>query len=149
MSLTSDELNFLIYRYLMESGFVHSAFTFSHESYVTKVRRCLAKRCAMTRLLSTRVQANIESSKVPPGALISFVQKGLQYAEIEAHVSEVRASSLRRDQRSPAMHVAGRHGDCVRRRLFRVGAAQMRGQNQAQGVQSLWSVLADLSDRIC
>lgn len=50
-------------------GFVHSAFSFAHESFVTK--------------------SNILSTDVPPGALVSFVQKGLQYAEIEAHVAEV------------------------------------------------------------
>jgi len=54
----------------MSLGYVHSAFAFSHESSITK--------------------SNIAASDVPPGALISFVQKGLQYAEIEAHVSEVR-----------------------------------------------------------
>jgi hypothetical protein len=51
-------------------GFVHSAFTFSHESLVAR--------------------SSINSMEVPPGALISFVQKGLQYYEIEAHVHEVR-----------------------------------------------------------
>jgi len=34
--LTSDELNFLVYRYLLESGFVHSAYAFGHESVVVK-----------------------------------------------------------------------------------------------------------------
>jgi hypothetical protein len=29
---------------------------------------------------------------VPPGALVSFVQKGLQYVEIEAHLNEVLLS---------------------------------------------------------
>ncbi len=57
-----------------DTGFVHSAFTFSHESFVMK--------------------ANLNSADVPPGALISFVQKGLQYAEIEAHVNEVRFFSF-------------------------------------------------------
>jgi hypothetical protein len=51
-------------------GFVHTAYTFSHESFILK--------------------SNINTMEVPPGALISFVQKGLQYAEIEAHVNEVR-----------------------------------------------------------
>jgi len=68
MSFTSDELNFLIYRYLQESGFQHSAFTFGHESLV--------------------VNSNINGTEVPPGALISFLQKGLQYKEIEAHLGE-------------------------------------------------------------
>lgn len=50
-------------------GFVHTAFSFSHESFLLK--------------------SNINAKDVPPGALISFVQKGLQYTEIEAHLNEV------------------------------------------------------------
>lgn len=67
--LTSDELNFLVYRYLLESGFVHSAFVFGGESYIAKT--------------------NIEdTAQLVPGALISFVQKGLQYLEIESHIND-------------------------------------------------------------
>lgn len=70
MSVSSDEINFLVYRYLLESGFSHSAFTFSLESHVH--------------------QSSINGSSVPPGALISVLQKGLQYIEAEASISEVR-----------------------------------------------------------
>ena len=68
MSVTSDEVNFLIYRYLQESGFSHSAFTFAYESLVTK--------------------SAVTAGDLPPGALISLLQKGLQYVEIEAHLNE-------------------------------------------------------------
>lgn len=68
MALTSDELNFLIYRYLRESGFEHSAYAFGHESFVYK--------------------STLDGSGVPPGALISFVQKGLQYVDIESHLTD-------------------------------------------------------------
>ena len=68
MALTSDELNFLIYRYLRESGFEHSAYAFGHESFVYK--------------------STLDGSGVPPGALISFVQKGLQYVDIEQHLTD-------------------------------------------------------------
>ncbi|KAL7430209.1 hypothetical protein ACHAXH_003892 [Discostella pseudostelligera] len=64
LSLTSEELNFLIYRYLQECGFVHSAFSFAHESGVGRVRPR-------------------NSSSIPPGALVMFVQKGLQYVGME------------------------------------------------------------------
>ncbi|KAL6073861.1 Transducin (beta)-like 1 X-linked receptor 1, variant 2 [Balamuthia mandrillaris] len=67
MSFTSDELNFLIYRYLLESGFQHSAFAFANESLVAKA---------------------FNGAEVQPGALISYVQKGLQYEQIETHVNE-------------------------------------------------------------
>eukprot|EP00941_MAST-03F_sp_MAST-3F-sp1_P005771 g5771.t1 len=67
MALTSDEVNFMVYRYLQESGFEHSAFTFAYESLVAK--------------------SNINDSDVPAGTLVSFVQKGLQYCELEAHIN--------------------------------------------------------------
>jgi transducin (beta)-like 1 len=67
--LTSDELNFLVYRYLLESGFVHSAFVFATEGYIGK--------------------SGLEgTAQVPPGALVQFVQKGLQYLEIESHIND-------------------------------------------------------------
>eukprot|EP01102_Stenamoeba_stenopodia_P009779 TRINITY_DN289_c0_g2_i8.p1 TRINITY_DN289_c0_g2~~TRINITY_DN289_c0_g2_i8.p1 ORF type:complete len:476 (+),score=45.89 TRINITY_DN289_c0_g2_i8:339-1766(+) len=68
MSITSDEVNYLIYRYLQEAGFTHSAFTFANESLINK--------------------ANINGSEVPAGSLITFLQKGLLYKEMETHVSE-------------------------------------------------------------
>eukprot|EP00963_Diacronema_lutheri_P007796 scaffold676_cov316-Pavlova_lutheri.AAC.23 len=52
------------------AGFKHSAFTFGYESYIS--------------------ESKIEEEDVPPGALISFIQKGLQYLELEANVNEVR-----------------------------------------------------------
>jgi WD40 repeat protein len=53
---------------MKESGFVHSAFTFAYES-----------------LLGRSNIRNAEKS-VPPGALISFLQKGLQYVGIEENL---------------------------------------------------------------
>jgi len=68
MSLTSDEVNYLIYRYLQESGFQHSAFTFGYESMIT--------------------HSHINGAEVAPGALISYLQKGLLYKQIETHLTE-------------------------------------------------------------
>ena len=68
MSISSDEVNYLVYRYLQESGFTHSAYTFGYESFVSK----------------TSIARGVE---LPPGALVSFIQKGLQYLELEAHDS--------------------------------------------------------------
>mmetsp|Transcript_32046 Transcript_32046/g.44828 ORF Transcript_32046/g.44828 Transcript_32046/m.44828 type:complete len:517 (-) Transcript_32046:294-1844(-) len=73
-SLTSEEVNFLVYRYLLESGFVHSAFAFGHESLIAK--------------------SNIDGSNITPGALISFIQKGLQFVEIEAHTNDDGTESI-------------------------------------------------------
>jgi hypothetical protein len=55
-------------------GFEHSAFAFGHESFIYK--------------------SSLESSSIAPGALISFVQKGLQYSEIEAHIHEDGTESV-------------------------------------------------------
>lgn len=68
MSITSDELNFLVYRYLQESGYVHSAFVFAYESLVGR--------------------ADLATADIPPGALINFLQKGLQYIEIEKELEQ-------------------------------------------------------------
>lgn len=52
------------------SGFSHSAFTFGIESHIS--------------------QSNINGTLVPPAALISILQKGLQYVEAEISINEVR-----------------------------------------------------------
>mmetsp|Transcript_3593 Transcript_3593/g.12477 ORF Transcript_3593/g.12477 Transcript_3593/m.12477 type:complete len:275 (+) Transcript_3593:196-1020(+) len=66
--LTADDVNFLVYRYLQESGFTHSAFTFGCESVVNR--------------------SAIDGADVPPGALVSFLQKGLQHLELEANLND-------------------------------------------------------------
>uniref|UniRef100_A0A7C8ZQL1 Uncharacterized protein n=1 Tax=Opuntia streptacantha TaxID=393608 RepID=A0A7C8ZQL1_OPUST len=66
-SITSVELNYLVFRYLQESGFTHSAFALGYEAGINK--------------------CPIDGNLVPPGALITFVQKGLQYLEMEANLS--------------------------------------------------------------
>ena len=70
MSISADEVNYLIYRYLQENGFSHTAFTFAYESLVAK--------------------SSVAYTDVPPGALITFLQKGLEYVGIEEHIGEVR-----------------------------------------------------------
>eukprot|EP00871_Galdieria_phlegrea_P003935 jgi/Galph1/4542/GphlegSOOS_G3181.1 len=65
--LTSEEVNYLIFRYLQECGYIHTAFCFGYESHVNKT--------------------NIDSSLIPPGALISFLQRGISYAEIESQLN--------------------------------------------------------------
>lgn len=68
MSFSSDEVNFLVYRYLQESGFNHSAYTFGIESHIS--------------------QSNINGALVPPAALLLMLQKGLQYTEAEISIGE-------------------------------------------------------------
>lgn len=52
-------------------GFTHSAFTFAYESLVIK--------------------SSAAQTEIPPGALITFLQKGLEYIAIEEHISEVNS----------------------------------------------------------
>ncbi|EEF37441.1 WD40 repeat-containing protein HOS15 isoform X2 [Ricinus communis] len=66
-TITSSELNYLVFRYLQESGFTHSAFALGYEAGINK--------------------CTIDGNMVPPGALITFVQKGIQYLEMEANLS--------------------------------------------------------------
>lgn len=54
---------------LISTGFQHSAFAFAHESFL--------------------VRSNISGGNVPPGALVTFIQRGLQYIEVESHLNEV------------------------------------------------------------
>lgn len=55
---------------IFSPGFSHSAFTFGIESHIS--------------------QSNINGALVPPAALISIIQKGLQYVEAEVSINEVR-----------------------------------------------------------
>jgi len=69
MSVSSDDINILIYRYLLESGFDHTAFTFASESGISS--------SSLTNPLD-----------LATGALVLHLQKGLQFLQIEAHVNE-------------------------------------------------------------
>ena len=53
---------------LPAAGFRHSAFTFGCESLVAK--------------------SNVNGSKIPPGQLVNFIQKGIMYTELERSVSD-------------------------------------------------------------
>ncbi|KAJ1841856.1 hypothetical protein H4S02_004465 [Coemansia sp. RSA 2611] len=68
MVLKSDDVNYLIYRYLKESGFLHTSYIFQFESQVHG--------------------AGSEQANVEPGSLIRVLQKGLQYMDVETHLNE-------------------------------------------------------------
>ena len=77
MSVSQDEINYLVYRYLQENNFPHSAFIFETESLADST--------------------NISSSQIPPGALITLLQKSLQYMKLEKQIREAQ-----QDPNSPA-----------------------------------------------
>lgn len=68
MSVTADEINYLVHRYLEESGCPHSAFIFGSE-------------CRLD-------QANIQATQLPPQALITILKKGMLYMQMEKGISE-------------------------------------------------------------
>jgi len=72
--LTTEEVNYLIFRYLQESGYIHTAFAFGYESHINKT--------------------TIDSSLIPPGALISFLQRGISYVQIESKLNISSVSNL-------------------------------------------------------
>lgn len=64
--LSPVETNYLIYRFLLESGYVHAAFMFGHESGI--------------------ISAGIADRSVPVGALLTLLEKGMQLLDIEVHM---------------------------------------------------------------
>jgi len=72
MSIMSDEVNFLVYRYLQESGYLHSAFSFGHECHIQNAMQ----------------KSNINGALVPPGALVNIIQKGVQFIEGELCIGD-------------------------------------------------------------
>lgn len=54
---------------IVSPGFTHSAFAFGYEAGINK--------------------SPIDGNLVPPSALFTFVQKGIQYLELEANLSGV------------------------------------------------------------
>ncbi|KAI9228488.1 MAG: WD40-repeat-containing domain protein [Piptocephalis tieghemiana] len=68
MQMTSDEVNCLIYHYLHESGFQHTSFSLQSE-------------CDMAG-------SPFHDTKVKPGALVEFLQKGLLYHHMQLHLNE-------------------------------------------------------------
>lgn len=70
MSLSVNKFSW----FCLHLGFSHSAFTFGIESHIS--------------------QSNINGALVPPAALISIIQKGLQYVEAEVSINEVSKNSL-------------------------------------------------------
>lgn len=65
--LTSDQVNYIIWRYLQESGFRDSAYSFQRDSKADRLDEPYR-------------------SHVKPGTLVYLIQRGLQYEELAAQV---------------------------------------------------------------
>lgn len=70
MSVSSQQLNYLIWRYLQESGFELSTYALQQESRANGLENELGEH-------------------IPMGALVSLVQKGIQLSEMEARVKKI------------------------------------------------------------
>ncbi|OAG31492.1 transducin (beta)-like 1 [Nematocida sp. ERTm5] len=64
ITLTSTELNYLVYRYLIEEGYVHSAYVFGHE---------------------TMIEDNPSVPQLQRDALKNYVIKGVEMEYVEKH----------------------------------------------------------------
>jgi WD40 repeat protein len=71
----NEELDLLIFFYLQECGYYHSAFTFSCESDINLIEQ----------------KENI----IPPGLLVSIYQRGLLYSDIEINFSQSKFDNVR------------------------------------------------------
>lgn len=69
--LSSDEVNLLVHRYLLENGFLHSAFAFSAEAAIPKNPFHVT-----------------HAEKLPPNALVTLLQKALLFIYIEYHTED-------------------------------------------------------------
>lgn len=74
MTTDAETLLFLRLVLILISGFTHAAFALGYESGLNK--------CPTDGYL------------IPPGALVTFVQKGLRYIELEANLGGVSSSGL-------------------------------------------------------
>jgi len=68
LKIAVNEINFLIYQYLEEMGYKHTAFTFHQES---------------------RVPENIlNNTNIPPGMLLMYLEKALLLLQMETHLDK-------------------------------------------------------------
>lgn len=88
LRITSADINALIYSYLEDAGFAHTAYALRHEGQ-----------------LDLSPNLNV---RIPRGELIRLLNKALLYSEAEAHYRRVR--SLPFSWRSPSNEVL--HSTC-------------------------------------
>ena len=93
-------MSHILLSYMQECGFVHAAFAFAHESMLLTGGVASGNSgggTGITTSTSTTATAGVPQraawqraadKTLPPGALISFLQKGLQYIGMEEAVLE-------------------------------------------------------------
>jgi transducin (beta)-like 1 len=68
LQITAEEINFILYQYLQESGFSHSAYTFGKECNI--------------------IENKFRHFHIPAGMLIIFLEKALSLIHIETHFND-------------------------------------------------------------
>ncbi|CAI2364332.1 unnamed protein product [Moneuplotes crassus] len=68
LQITAEEINFIIYQYLQESGFSHSAYTFGKECNI--------------------IENKFKHYHIPAAMLVVFLEKALTLIHIETHYNE-------------------------------------------------------------
>lgn len=82
MSICSDEVNYLILRYLQELNYKHTAFTFGCETSVAN-------------------KPEVANRSIPPGSLAYLIQKGILYSRLE----NIAEESCKQDDESFNNHL--------------------------------------------
>ena len=70
MAISIEDVNVLVWRYIVESGFDHTAFVFQNESFIDSSDTTL--------------------NKIPPGSLFLLLQKALSYMQLELRIEQIR-----------------------------------------------------------
>ncbi|GFE53130.1 WD G-beta repeat containing protein, putative [Babesia ovis] len=77
INLSSDDINLLVYRYLIENGYSHTAFAFNKEAEIGR-----------------NPYYNNHADKIPPNALVSFMQKAMIYIYLEYHTDDLTGEQI-------------------------------------------------------
>lgn len=88
--ISSEEINFLVMRYFHECGFDHSLYTFNAEASIDL--------------------SSINGSQIPPGALITLLQKGLLYIQLEKEIKSSSKTSQKFNSQLTLLDAALREG---------------------------------------
>uniref|UniRef100_A0A3B0MND4 LisH, putative n=1 Tax=Theileria annulata TaxID=5874 RepID=A0A3B0MND4_THEAN len=81
LNISSDDINLLIYRYLIENGYCHTAFSFNKEANIS----------------GNPYYVN-HADKIPPNALVSFMQKAMIYIYLEYHTDDITGDQILCDE---------------------------------------------------
>jgi hypothetical protein len=74
---------FKSYLFSYSVGFLHSSYTFGHESLI------VLEESGSGSSSTSNLAGQQHGQTVPPGALISLLQKGIKFLQVEAHMNEV------------------------------------------------------------